>query len=155
MTIQEFYRRRLARKAALASIDDLSIQFEKVKSIFSPPPYLDYNGPTPNDTISIAAPSESFTLTPSTPPPSEDTEDTIENSKSSPDLAFTSNNKVVHGYIENLNRLLIQLDRVESGGDALVREQRKQMIENVEGEAQRIDRWIETVWNLAQPETPG
>ena len=53
-------------------------------------------------------------------------------------------------YIENLNRLVDKLDRIESGGHAAVREQRKQMIKNVEAEAQRMDGWIATIWKLAQ-----
>jgi len=60
----------------------------------------------------------------------------------------TSNNKVVLEYVENLNRLIDKLDGVESGGYVSVREQRKQMIRNVEAEAQRMDRWIAAVWKL-------
>ena len=150
MTIQEFYRRRLARKQALAAIDELSAQFERFKTTFSPPPHLDYRGPTPDNPINIAIPFE-LSHTPSTPPSSENNEDTTEITKSGPALAFTSNNNVVHEYIENLNRLLVELDRIESGGDTSVREQRKQMIRNVEAEAQRMDRWIAAVWDLAQP----
>ncbi|KAF9651795.1 hypothetical protein BDM02DRAFT_3184298 [Thelephora ganbajun] len=67
-------------------------------------------------------------------------------------LAFTPNSKVVHEYIENLSRLFDKLDRTESGGHASVREQRKQMIRNVEAEAQRMDCWIAGVWRLTQPD---
>jgi hypothetical protein len=148
MTIQEFYRKRAARKQALASIDDLSTQFDQFKSTFSPPPQLDYRGPTPDATIPIIVSSDSFTHASPVPPHSEDITDTL---KSGPVLAFTSNNKAVHGYIENLNRLLDKLDRIESGGDVLVREERKQMIRDVEAEAQRMDRWIAGVWDIAQP----
>ena len=151
MTIQEFYRRRVARKQALTSIHQLSTQFDQLKSTFSPPPRLDYSGPTPNDTTSIATSPESFTLALSVPPSPEGAEYPTETPKSGPRLAFNSNNKVVHEYIENLNRLLVKLDRVESGGDASVRERRKQMIKDVEAEAQRMDRWIAAVWNLANP----
>lgn len=154
MTIQEYYRNRTARREALSAIAELSTQFEQLKSAFSSPPQLDYRGATSDDAVTIPVPPESFEQALPIPSSSEDAdEDTPEVSKSSPGLAFTSNNKVVHGYIENLNRLLDKLDRVESGGHALVREQRKKMIRNVEGEAQRMDRWIAAVWNLAQPQT--
>lgn len=148
MTIQEFYRGRIARRQALASIAEISTQFEQIKSAFSPPPQLDYNGAAP---ISIPVSSESFAYTSPVPPLAGDAEDATETPKSNPPLAYTSNNKVVHEYVENLGRLLVELDRVESGGHAVVREQRKQLIRNVDAEAQRVERWIADVWNLAQP----
>ena len=152
MTIQEFYRSRTTRRQALSSIAELSTQFERFKSAFSPPSQLDYRSATSNDTVTIPVSSESFLDASSIPPSTEDTEDTAETSRSNPGLAFTSNNKVVLEYVENLNRLIDKLDRVESGGHASVREQRKQMIKNVEAEAQRMDRWIADVWNLARPQ---
>lgn len=152
MTIQGFYRSRLSRRQALTSIVELSTQFEQFKSAFSPPPHLDYRGATSDDLITIPVSSESFVLASSIPSHPEDAEDTPEISGSNPGLAFTSNNKAVLEYIENLNRLVDKLDGIESGGHESVREQRKQMIRNVEAEAQRMDRWIATVWNLAQPQ---
>jgi len=150
MTIQEFYRSRTARAQALTSIADFSAQFERLKSAFSPPPQLDYRGSTPDDATTAPVPPESFERAPSIPPSSNEAEDTTETLKSHPGLGFTSNNKVVLEYIEDLNRLVDKLDRVESGGDPSVREQRKQMITSVEAELQRMDRWIATVWELAQ-----
>ena len=150
MTIQEFYRGRAARRQALTSIAELSTQFERLRSAFSPPTQLDYRGATPDNTITIPVSPESFEQASSTPPPSEDVEDMAGASGSNPALAFTPNNKGVHEYIEKLNQLLDKLDRVESGGHASVRDQRKQMIRSVEAEAQRMDRWIVAVWDLAQ-----
>lgn len=152
MTIQDFYRRRIVRQQALASIAELSTEFEQFKSTFSPPPQLDYRGVTPDETITVSVSPESFAHASSIPPFSGDAEDGVGASKSNPPLAFTTNNKTVHEYIENLNRLLVKLDRIESGGHTSVREQRKQMIRNVEAEAQRMDRWIEAVWTLARPQ---
>jgi hypothetical protein len=148
--IQEFYRNRMARRQALAPIAEISTQFEKLKSAFSPPRQLDYRGDTPEDTISIPVSSESFVHASSIPTPFADADYASETSKSNPPLAYTSNNKVLHEYVENLNRLVDTLDTVECGGHATVREQRKQLIRSVEAEAQRIDRWIAEVWNLAQ-----
>ena len=154
MTIQEYYRNRTARREALSAIAELSTQFEHLKSAFSSPPQLDYRGGASDDAVTIAVPSESFEQASPIPPSSEETDgDTPEASQSNPGLAFTSNNKPVHEYIENLNRLLDKLDRIESGGHPLVRDQRKKMIRDVEGEAQRMDRWVAAVWNLAQPQT--
>lgn len=151
MTIQEFYRSRVARQQALASIAELSTQFEQLKSAFSPPRQLDYRGGPTGDVITIPVSSESPVQLPSILPSSGNAERTTETSKSHPALAFTSNNKAVLEYVENLNRLEEKLDRVDSGGHASVREQRKQLIRNVEAEAQRMDRWIAAVWKLAQP----
>jgi len=147
MTIQDFYRSRTARRQALTSIAELSTQFEQFKAAFSPPPQLDYRGGTPTDIITVPVTSESFVHASSIPPSPGD----AETSKSGRGLAFTSNNKVVLEYVENLNRLIDKLDGVESGGYVSVREQRKQMIRNVEAEAQRMDRWIAAVWKLTQP----
>ena len=149
MAIQEFYRNRLARRQALSSIAKLSTQFEQFKSAFSPPPQLDYHGATPEDVVAIRVSPESFVQALSTSPSSGDTEGATETLESTPRLGFTSNNKVVLEYIESLNRLVDKLDRIESGGHPSVREQRKQMIRNVEAEAQRMDRWIAAVWKLA------
>ena len=146
MTIQDFYRNRVTRQKALASIAEVLTQFERLKSTFSPPPQLDYRGATPDDVITIPI-SEPFAQASSIPPSSEDAEDTTETPNP---LAYTPNNKVVLEYIDNLNRLVDKLDRIESGGHAAVREQRKQMIRNVEAEAQRMDGWIATIWKLAQ-----
>ena len=151
MTIQEFYRSRTARRQALASIAEISTQLEQFKSAFSSPPHLDYRRATPDGVITIPVTSESFARASSLPSSSGGGEDTTETSNSNPRLAFTSNNKVVLEYIENLNRLVDKLDVIESGGHASVREQRKQMIRDVEAEAQRMDRWIAAVWKLAQP----
>jgi len=153
MTIQDFYQNRMARRQALTSIAELSNQFEQFKAAFSPPPQLDYRGATPTDIITIPVTSESFVHASSIPPSPVDAEYTTETSKPGRGLAFTSNNKVVLEYVENLNQLVDKLDRIESGGHASVREQRKQMIRNVEAEAQRMDRWIATVWKLTQPPT--
>lgn len=150
MTIQEFYRSRTARRQALTSIAELSTQFEQLKSAFSPPIQLDYRGATPDSATTITVSPESFEQASSIPPPSEDVEEMTEASESNPALAFTTNNKVVHEYIENLNRLLDKLDRVESGGHAFVRDRRKELVKSVEAEAQRMDRWIAAVWDLAQ-----
>ena len=150
MTIQEFYRSRSARKQILASIAELATQFEQFKSTFSPPPQLDYRGVGNDDPVTVPVSPGSFVRASSIPSSYGDAEDVTGTSESGPGLAFTSNNRVVLEYIENLNRLLDKLDRIESGGHASVREQRKQMIRNVEAEAQRMDHWIAAVWKLAR-----
>jgi len=141
----------MARGQALTSIAALSTQLEQSKSALIYPPQLDYRDVTPDAIITIPVTSESFVRA-SSMPLSDDADDTSETSGSNPRLAFTSNNRAVLEYIESLNQLIDKLDRVESGGHASVREQRKQMIRNVEAEAQRIDRWIAAVWDLARPQ---
>ena len=151
--IQRYYRDRAAQGQAASAIAELSTRFEQLKSAFSPPPQLDYLGTTYDVAVTIVVPSNSFAQALLMLSSEEGIdEDTPEAPKSNPGLALTSNNDAVHEYIESLSRLLDKLDMVESRGHASVREQRRRMIRNVEGEAQRIDRWIAAVWNLAQPQ---
>lgn len=142
----------MARGQALTSIATLSTQLEQFKSALIYPPQLDYRDTIPDAIITIPVTSESFVRASSMPLSSDDADDASETSGSNPRLAFTSNNRAVLEYIESLNQLIDKLDRVESGGHASVREQRKQMIRNVEAEAQRMDRWIAAVWDLARPQ---
>lgn len=72
----------------------------------------------------------------SSPPPAEGT----------PKLAFTTNNKPVHAYNEMLNRLLVNLDSVESWGERSVRERRRAVVLAVEAEASRLEQRWKAVW---------
>ena len=92
MTIQEFYQKRMARQQALASIAELSTQFEQFMSAFSPPFQLDYHGAAAHNTITITVSSELFVHASLIPLYSEDGEDAPKTS-SSPALAFTSNRR--------------------------------------------------------------
>lgn len=121
---------------ALSTISDISTRFNAIKSTFHPPSKVDYrtDGST-LVTIPVHYPFDQFDSPSSTP--------------NVPKLAYTSTNKPIHAYTEDLNRLLSALDAIESGGDNLVREKRKQLAQAVESEAQRLDKWVSAVWEAA------
>jgi len=141
--IQAFYRSRLTRRMALSTISSISSKFNTLVSSFHPPNEIDYRteGGDALGVVSIPVhyPFEQF-----------DGSSMTSTSQSIPKLAYTTTNKPIHAYIEDLNRLLSALDAIESGGDGLVRGKRKQLAQAVESEAQRLDRWISGVWEAAQ-----
>lgn len=63
-----------------------------------------------------------------------------------PKLAYTNHNTSLHTYNESLNRLLVQLDAVESWGEQDVRERRKHVVSMVEAEAAKVERGWKAVW---------
>ncbi|BGP37549.1 hypothetical protein JCM10450v2_001464 [Rhodotorula kratochvilovae] len=84
------------------------------------------------------------------PPAPGDLVFTPKASAAAPKLAFTPVNAPVHGYEEALTRLLTELDAVESGGDDEVRRRRKGLVQAVEGEAQRVERWRRECWEARE-----
>jgi hypothetical protein len=67
-------------------------------------------------------------------------------SLSLPQLAYTSAALPLRTHDEVLQRMLVQLDAVESMGDRRIRERRRALVRQVEGEAERWEKWRETVW---------
>ena len=67
-------------------------------------------------------------------------------SKPVPPLAYTSSTRPLLAQNEALLRLLNALDAVPSWGDSAVRDARKQLAKDVEGEAARLDAWWRAVW---------
>jgi hypothetical protein len=61
-------------------------------------------------------------------------------------LAYTSTNYSLHAYMESLLKLLMQLDGVESWGDANVRKRRRAVVKEIEGEVSRVDAWWKNAW---------
>lgn len=61
-------------------------------------------------------------------------------------LAYTSTNYGLHAYMESLLKLLMQLDGVESWGDANVRKRRRAVVKEIEGEVSRVDAWWKNAW---------
>ena len=66
--------------------------------------------------------------------------------QSSPKLAYSSTNYALHAHIESLSKLLLQLDGVQSWGQASVRDRRKGVVKEIEGELARIERYWKAVW---------
>ncbi|KZV72353.1 hypothetical protein PENSPDRAFT_360996 [Peniophora sp. CONT] len=65
-----------------------------------------------------------------------------------PPLAFSAPNKPVHVYSESPVPMLGALDAVESWGDVRVRDARKALARDVEGEAGKVERWWKEAWVL-------
>ncbi|VDB87238.1 unnamed protein product [Peniophora sp. CBMAI 1063] len=63
-----------------------------------------------------------------------------------PPLAYTSSTRPILAQNEALLRLLNALDAVPSWGDSAVREARKHLAKDVEGEAARLEAWWRAVW---------
>ncbi|PBK74400.1 hypothetical protein ARMSODRAFT_952035 [Armillaria solidipes] len=111
---------------SLATIQTVQKKFEDVKTTFAWPTHIDFelNG----EVISVSTDGSSEPrLTP-------------------PKLAYTNRNTPLHTYNESLNRLLVQLDAVESWGEQDVRERRKHVVSMVEAEAAKVERGWKAVW---------
>jgi hypothetical protein len=67
-------------------------------------------------------------------------------------LAYTSTNLPIHAYNEELSRLLVALDAVESYGGKKVRRERREVVRTVEEEAGRVERLIGIVWGASTVE---
>ena len=117
-------------RLALRSIHSIIHSFHLLKSSFSFPASLDFQ----------SSPSSSTSSSPT------------------PKLAYTPRNTPLHAYTEALAKLLLQLDGVESYGVRRVREARKAVVMGVEGELERVEREVGSVWErmqrAAQSEVP-
>jgi hypothetical protein len=81
-------------------------------------------------------------------PPSSDDE-----SNTTFKLAYTSNNGPIHMYNEELSRLLVSLDAIESWGSKSVREQRREGVRRIEMEARRVETLYEGIWKNSRNAT--
>jgi hypothetical protein len=114
--------------------------FEDIRSRFQLPKSVDFASPD-GSIISIDVPSD---LNP------QSSEESVESSK----LAYTSNNVPIHTYTEELSRLLVSLDAVESWGGKNVRVRRKEIVRRVEQEARRVEIVLEAVWRASRNPAP-
>ncbi|KAK0195551.1 hypothetical protein F5146DRAFT_1133020 [Armillaria mellea] len=111
---------------SLDTIQTIQKRFEDVKTTFAWPTHIDFelNG----EVISVSTDgSPQPRLTP-------------------PRLAYTNRNTPLHTYTESLNRLLVQLDAVESWGEQNVRERRKHVVSMVEAGAAKVERGWKAAW---------
>ncbi|KAI0742852.1 hypothetical protein C8Q80DRAFT_1191073 [Daedaleopsis nitida] len=136
--IQEAYRSHVSRRQAFKSVAALRKRFLAARNGFTLPSTLDYDIPT-NGRIPTTV-----TVDPAAAQSSLDSADLFENV---PKLAYTPTNAALHGYEEELNRILSALDAVESRGDLGVRMVRRELARTVESEAERVERWRAVVWN--------
>lgn len=110
-------RSRRARKASLASIQEIESTLRSLESTFVFPSQLDFSRP-PSPTSGADSDNESS-------------------------LAYTSNNRSVHAYEHALSTLLEKLDAVESGGDLEVRGRRKEVVGEVEKALREVEKRVE------------
>ncbi|GAA5928189.1 uncharacterized protein JCM15063_003812 [Sporobolomyces koalae] len=117
-TVQRHFRRHLARRNALARLSTLASKFSTRQTAFEKP--------------------LSFTF--------QQRASTIDSSSPAPPLAFGSANSSFLSYEDFLVKLLSDIDAVESGGDRQVKQERKQLVRNVEKELARLDAMKERAW---------
>ena len=112
--ITEREQGQIDRAVALSSIEHVQNTFNKLQTDFVLPAELDHYTPSTDDRDETASVS----------------------SASSSDLTklipYTSTNKPVYKYENELNGLLQELDKIDSHGDAEVREKRKEVVKAVE-----------------------
>ena len=81
----------------------------------------------------------------------------IEVEEPRPKLAYSTRNAPVHGFEDSLVKLLQELDTIESGGDARVRDARRALVKGIEVELKKIDEGVRMAWKTAieavQPRT--
>ncbi|GAA5824232.1 hypothetical protein JCM11251_001577 [Rhodosporidiobolus azoricus] len=118
--LQRHFRRHAARRTALSALERLTADFESHQSSFTAP--------------------TSFTFQPSsapTPSPS---------GPATPPLAYGSANSSFLTYEHYLTSLLSKIDEVQSGGDKIVKQERKELVKRVEAELVRLDGMKDEAW---------
>ena len=130
------------------ALSELSTEFERLKSDFSPPQKLNYHDTTSDDVVTVAVPSGLFAQVSQMP----FSRDTPKASKSGDNLKSNENNKPVKEYLRNLEQLLTALDGILTRGNKSVRDQRSKIVRNVMGEIARVEHWIAAVWDHTRQE---
>ena len=139
-TVTETEQARADRASSLSSVEHIRNSLTKLQTDFSLPAELDHYTPSTDDRDETASVS----------------------SASSSDLTrlipYTRANKPVYKYEHELNGLLEKLDRVDSRGDAEVRERRKEVVKAVERALEGVERVVGEVvekrLSLVGPSTP-
>ncbi|TCD68543.1 hypothetical protein EIP91_010468 [Steccherinum ochraceum] len=144
--IQAAYHAYSTRRKALQSIADIHSRFDSLKSSFTLPHVVDFQGDDSHDSHTTVDTATLVLPTIEEEPPTPVEDEDAQPAFSAPKLAYTSTNAPVHQYDEELNQLLSKLDAVESGGDHTIREKRRELVRMVEKEAQRMDLWRVAVW---------
>ncbi|KAF9451344.1 hypothetical protein P691DRAFT_663418 [Macrolepiota fuliginosa MF-IS2] len=135
MKLQHYFRVHQCQRA----IKGISSQFNALRKEFTPPSTISFQkSSSPSDVVTIPA------ILPSDLSP-KDSVDTNSDSDI-PKLAYNSTNYNLHAYLESLDKLLVKLDGVESWGDSYVREKRRAVVKQIEGEQNRVDRICKASW---------
>ncbi|GAA5916684.1 hypothetical protein JCM6882_002266 [Rhodosporidiobolus microsporus] len=117
--LQRHFRRHATRRTALSTLERLTADFESQQSSFSAPSALTFR----------SLPAASTSTSTSTPP-----------------LAYGGTNAPFLAYEHFLTTLLSKIDEVQSGGDRVIKAERKELVKRVEAELERLDRLKEEAW---------
>ncbi|KAF9649920.1 hypothetical protein BDM02DRAFT_3185869 [Thelephora ganbajun] len=112
--VTEREQAQIDRAIALSSVEKAQSALAKLQTGFVLPTELDYCSPSTDDHDETASVSS------------------VSSSGLTKLIPYTSTNKPVYKYENELNGLLEELDRIDSHGDAEVREKRKQVVRAVE-----------------------
>ncbi|KAL1701044.1 hypothetical protein EV121DRAFT_263479 [Schizophyllum commune] len=130
--IQTFFR----IQRALRSVRALHAKFVALKDTFRWPSKVDFVARAHDEeVVSLPLPPDLLASL----PPADDLD-------SEAKLAYTPNNVPLHGYTESLNRLLVELDGVDSFGRREVRERRKEVVREVEKECAAVENTWKGLW---------
>ncbi|KZV62945.1 hypothetical protein PENSPDRAFT_641547 [Peniophora sp. CONT] len=144
-------QRTWRRHHALRQLQSLRSKFNELTDRFEVPSVLEYtlkNARESEDGLEEVAEVETKGLPYAgfvRPSPSAQTQPPLDTTIVPP-LSYTSSTRAIHAQNEALLRLLNALDAVPSWGDSAVREARKHLAKDVEGEAARLDAWWKAVW---------
>ncbi|KAK7688644.1 hypothetical protein QCA50_008182 [Cerrena zonata] len=121
LKIQNFYRSHFPRFKSLKTLSSLQSHFDALRSSFTLPTQVDFklDASISNDNI-LTVPTHSLPL-------SSLASLDVEELPTIPSLAYTPTNTPLHQYYEELNRLLTKLDAIESQGDRLIRDRRREL----------------------------
>ena len=121
--ITESEQVQIGRTVALSSIQNVQNTLTKLQAGFVLPTELDHHTPSTDDrdeTASISSVSSDLTKL----------------------IPFTNTNKPVYKYENELNGLLDELDRIDSHGDAEVREKRKEAVKAIEKALESVEQVV-------------
>jgi hypothetical protein len=135
--IQKQYRiHRTYRK-----LEDIRTQFEGLKKGFTFPHLIDFEKPgSEGGVLAVGAYRVPSDFDKDDVEPME--VDNIPEGK----LAYNSTNYALHFYSDQLDKLLIKLDGIESYGEKDLREQRRAAVKAIEREASKLDRYCKQTW---------
>jgi hypothetical protein len=123
--LHQHYRTHLHRRQALSTLSSLGDSLSAQQSAFTLPSTLTFQ-PSPPPSSASDAPAAAPTT--------------------APKLAFQSSNAPFLAYEDFLVSLLSKIDAVSSGGDRSVKQARKALVKQVEGELKRLDEAREKAW---------
>ncbi|GAA5824207.1 hypothetical protein JCM11251_001567 [Rhodosporidiobolus azoricus] len=118
--LQRHFRRHAVRRTALSALERLTADFESHRSSFTAPTSFTFQP------SSASTPSSSGTAT--------------------PPLAYGSANSSFLTYEHYLTSLLSKIDEVQSAGDKVVKQERKELVKRVEAELARLDGIKDEAW---------